>query len=167
EIGGKVGDNLRAGLAQLPLARQLTTIRCDVPLALRPTDLVRREPDIARLRELYRRLEFKSWLAELGGTNAPAARPRPPAARPEPGTSVQGQMNVASVTTTGAEYEMVLDDAALDRWIERLTQSGEFAFDTETTAIDSQRAEIVGVSFTDKAGAGAYVPLAHRYPGAP
>ncbi len=167
EIGGKVGENLRAALAQLPLARQLTTIRCDVPLALRPTDLVRRAPDTARLRELYRRLEFKSWLAELGGTHTPAARQRATVAREEAGGSVQGQMNVASATTTGATYEAVLDDAALEGWIERLKQSGEFAFDTETTAIDSQRAEIVGVSFTDKSGAGAYVPLAHRYPGAP
>ena len=69
EIPGKVGENLRAALKQLPLARQLATIRCDVPLTLKPTELERAPQDDASLRELFARLEFKSWLAELGGVN--------------------------------------------------------------------------------------------------
>ncbi len=146
EIGGKVGENLRASLEQLPLARKLATIHCDVALNVAPTNLVRRTPDTARLKELFQRLEFKTWLAELGGANAPAA---------------------AVTSTDASRYEAVLDEAALERWIGRLKQVGEFAFDTETTDLDAQRAEIVGVSFTDKSGEAAYIPLAHRYPGAP
>ena len=76
EIPGKVGENLRAALKQLPLARQLATLRCDVPLTLKPTELKHVPQDDAKLRELFARLEFKSWLAELGGVNravAPAA----------------------------------------------------------------------------------------------
>jgi DNA polymerase I len=149
EVGGKVGESLRASLELLPLARKLATIHCDVALAQAPADLARRAPDTAALRALYQRLEFKTWLAELGGINAPAA-------------TVQ-----TKESTDASKYEAVLDDAALERWIARLAQSGEFAFDTETTSIDCQRAEIVGVSFADKSGSGAYVPLAHRYPGAP
>ena len=42
-----------------------------------------------------------------------------------------------------------------------------FAFDTETTSLDAMQAQIVGVSFTDRAGHGAYVPLAHDYPTMP
>ncbi len=163
DIGGKVGENLRAALQQLPLARKLCTIHCEVPLELGPADLIRRPPDIARLRELYRQLEFKHWLAELGGTNAPAATARVssggiPATPPTP---------PADAASAGASYEVVLDDTVLERWLVRLRDAREFAFDTETTDLDSQRAEIVGVSFSDKAGAGAYVPLTHRYPGAP
>jgi DNA polymerase-1 len=148
EVGGKVGENLRASLEVLPLARKLASIHCDVPLAMTPAELTRRAPDAAKLRELYQRLEFKTWLAELGGVNAPAP-------------------SEIKATTDASRYEAVLDDAALDRWIARLRDAGEFAFDTETTDLDPQRAEIVGVSFTDKSGIGAYVPLAHRYPGAP
>lgn len=148
EIGGKVGENLRASLEQLPLARKLATIRCDVALDVSPTDLSRRTPDAPRLKELFQRLEFKTWLAELGGVNTPAA-------------------TTAAISTDASRYEAVLDEAALERWILRLKQAGEFAFDTETTDLDAQRAEIVGVSFTDKSGEAAYIPLAHRYPGAP
>jgi DNA polymerase I len=148
DIGGKVGESLRASLDVLPLARKLAAIHCDVRLDVAPTDLARREPDAAALRELYQRLEFKAWLADLGGVNAPTP-------------------SEAKESTDASKYEALLDEAALTRWIARLEQSGEFAFDTETTSIDCQRAEIVGVSFTDKSGVGAYIPLAHRYPGAP
>ena len=145
EIGGKVGESLRASLDILPLSRQLATIKCDVDLDMRPQDLVRRPPDTGQLRELYRRLEFKSWLADLGGASAPAA------------AQVEALRNYATIT----------DMAQLDQWLARLAQAPLFAFDTETTDLDVMNAEIVGVSFTDRAGEGAYVPLAHEYPGAP
>ncbi len=145
EFSGKIGDNLRAALPHLPLARTLATIKCDVPLALAPSELKRRPPDTARLRELYARLEFKAWLADLGGAT-PAA--------------------TAAAAVVG-HYETVADAATLARWLERLAHAELFAFDTETTSLDAPRAELVGVSFTDRAGEGAYVPLAHSYPGAP
>ncbi len=143
EIPGKAGESLRASLGHLPLARSLATIKCDVDLKLVPGDLKRAPPDAARLRELYSRLEFKSWLADLGGANAAA-----PAA-------------------VSAGYQMIADMPALEAWLARLAKSELFAFDTETTSLDALQAEIVGVSFTDRAGEGAYVPLAHEYPGAP
>jgi len=145
EFSGKIGDNLRAALPHLPLARTLATIQCDVPLALAPAELKRRPPDAARLRELYARLEFKAWLADLGGA-APAA---------------------TAAAALAGHYETVADAAALARWLKRLARAELFAFDTETTSLDAPRAELVGVSFTDRAGEGAYVPLAHSYPGAP
>jgi DNA polymerase I len=148
EVAGKIGDSLRAGLPTLPLARELATIKCDVALDVAPRDLKRRPPDSTRLRELYARLEFKAWLADLGGSN------RAEAAAPV----------VAQATQ---HYDTIMDDATLDTWIARLKSAALFAFDTETTSIDAQRAELVGVSFTDRCGHGAYVPLAHAYPGAP
>ncbi len=144
DIPGKRGENLRACLEQLPLARRLATIKCDVELSQGPQELKRVPPDEDSLRELYSRLEFKTWLAELGGipqagdTSAPAER-----------------------------YAVVFDDTVLEAWLQRLRSADYFAVDTETTSLDATRAEIVGVSFTDVAGEGAYVPLAHDYPGAP
>ncbi|MHB8622404.1 MAG: DNA polymerase I [Sulfuricaulis sp.] len=148
DIPGKAGENLRAAGEQLALARRLATIKCDVDLKLTPDDLKRTPPDTARLRELFARLEFKAWLAELGGANPDVA-------------------STAGTPAVNAAYDMITDMAALDVWLQRLSTSELFAIDTETTSLDVLQAEIVGVSFTDQAGAGAYVPLAHRYPGAP
>jgi len=148
EIPGKAGESLKGALAHLPMARQLATIKCDVDLKLAPGGLRRQSPDAARLRELYSRFEFKSWLAELGGANPVGA-------------------SAASLAHQDGAYEMISDMVALERWLARLQKSGLFAFDTETTSLDAQQAEIVGVSFSDRAGTGAYVPLAHAYPDAP
>ncbi len=147
DIGGKVGENLRASLHILPLSRQLATIKCDVTLPLQCQDLGRQPADAPLLRALYRTMEFKSWLAELGNDPPPPAAPgQAPAAR---------------------RYVTITDMAELETWIARLELAPLFAFDTETTDLNVMNAQIVGVSFTDVVGEGAYVPLKHEYPGAP
>ncbi len=149
DIGGKVGESLRAGLARLPLARELATIKCDVELPLGPMELKRRPPDTERLRELYLRFEFRPWLAELGGVS------RADQARAEP------------ATTMPARYDTIFTDEQLGNWITRLGVAELIVIHTQTTASDAQRADLIGLAFTDRAGHGAYVPLAHAYPGAP
>jgi len=144
EIGGKVGENLRASLEQIPLARQLATIKCDVKLEQGPTQLQRQPPDDDRLRELYSDLEFRTWLSELGGIKASSTYEAP-----------------------AARYETVLNEAQLDQWLKRLKDSELFAFDTETTSLQATQAQLVGLSFTVEAGSAAYVPVGHNYPGAP
>ena len=149
EIKGKVGESLREHLDQLPRSRELVTIRCDLDLGLGVADLVRREPDVARLRELYADLEFKTWLAEIleaGGEDAAG----------------DGGRDAPEI-----DYETVLDEARLDAWLAELEAAELFAFDTETTSLDYMRAQIVGVSFAVEPGRAAYVPLAHDYAGAP
>ncbi len=142
DVGGKAGEALRAALPTLALARRLATIKCDVPLPVAPAALARGAPDVQELKRLYAECEFRTWLAELGGLSAQPA-------------------------SGAAAYDTVFDMAALEAWLVRLHQAPLFAVDLETTDLDAIRAEIVGVSFTDAAGAGAYVPLAHDYPDAP
>ena len=143
DIKGKVGDNLRQFLEQLPVSRQLVTIKTDVELDVTPKDLIQSTPDEDRLRELFSRLEFKTWLSELGGTNT------------------------ADTESPEVNYTIILDEKSLRQWIKRLSKAGVFSLDTETTSLDTLCAELVGISFTDHAGEGAYLPLAHDYVGAP
>jgi len=159
KVTGKIGENLRAALGQLPLSKQLATIKIDVPLDVTPTGLTLREPDQAKLRELYTRYEFKAALRELDGGADPSAPPVPPPALTAP--------VVDPTQAVKGTYELVLTQAQLDAWIERLRSAPLIAFDTETTSLDPMRAEIVGVSFAHERGGGAYVPLAHDYAGAP
>ena len=144
EIKGKVGENLRASLDRIPLSKELVTIVRDVPLDVGPLDLELREPDTEALKALYGELEFRTWLGELldVGDDAPDEAP-------------------------AADYETVLDEAALDTWIARLGAAAEIAFDTETTSLDYMRADLVGVSFAVEPGRAAYVPFGHDYAGAP
>ncbi len=147
-------EKFRAQREQAMLSRQLAVIRCDVPLPVKLHDLSMRAPDTQTLRELYTQLEFKTWLRQLDGDESPAA----PASAPSP---------LAPDTALPSNYETVIDEATLDKWIKKLEAAGLFAFDTETTSLDYMQAEIVGLSFAVKAGEAAYLPLAHRYADAP
>jgi DNA polymerase-1 len=161
EIGGAVGDNLRKALPWLPTARALVTVRSDCDLGGHVDSLdalsVRAE-DPARLRELYTRWEFKAWLRDLGSAPvaaaaaadaAPRSGPPPPADRP------------------AVRYETVLTREQLHRWLARIGAADLTAIDTETTSLDPVAARLVGVSLSVEPLEACYVPLAHRYPGAP
>ncbi|MCF6355329.1 MAG: DNA polymerase I [Candidatus Polarisedimenticolaceae bacterium] len=145
EIRGKVGEYLRESLEQLPLSRELTTIRCDVALDQQPTELKPTAPDTAKLRQLYSQIESNRLLSTLEE-------------HPEP---------VIEEPAIETHYEVILKQADLERWLAKLEQAELFAFDTETTSLNYIQAEIVGLSFAVTAGEAAYLPLAHDYPGAP
>jgi DNA polymerase-1 len=144
EISGKIGENLRAALDQLPLSHQLATIKLDVELDSGPTELVPGESDTEGLRKIFTELEFRQWLDEFDQVEEPAA-----------------------ADPVSREYEMVTTEQQLDDWIAALGKAGVFAFDTETTSLDYMQATLVGVSFAAEPGKAAYVPCGHDYPGAP
>ncbi len=162
EIKGKIGENLRTSLAQLPLAKQLTTIRHDLELPYQMDDLKQQPMDRAELRSLLTDLGFSSWLKALDHN---ASEPPTPAVI-DPAIARQG---VTAENPQGADsaYETLLTEAQFQYWLTQLAQADLFAFDTETTSLDYGKAEIVGVSFAVIPGKAAYLPLAHDYPGAP
>jgi DNA polymerase-1 len=162
-IGGKIGENLRAALPQLPLSKELVSIRLTVPLDVGVTDLVLRERDVERLRELFVRYEFKAALKELDGAPEPASAPAPSAAAP----AAAPVPHPAGDLSGPGRYELVTTEAQLDAWLDKLRTAELIAFDTETTSIDAMQAEMVGLSLSVETGEACYVPLAHDYPGAP
>jgi DNA polymerase-1 len=186
EVKGKIGENLRAALPQLPLSRQLATIKTDVGLDEGPRDLRLRERDADALRELYARYEFRQALAELDkqssgeGDPKPTVIPGPPAGlnlepsaaghtsrktldSRSPPRDVLNDEGVSAART----YELVITRKQLDAWLAKLRQAELIAFDTETTSLDSMQAQLVGLSFSVKAGEACYIPVGHDYPGAP
>jgi DNA polymerase-1 len=175
-IGGKIGENLREALPQLPLSRTLATIKTDVALAQGPGDLVLRERDVDALRELYSRYGFTQALKELDGAAAAPALPdaSPERARPprssgfaRAAAAPAGEAGPDPALAAKGEYETVLTRAQLEPWLARLRDAGLIAFDTETDSLDPMRARLVGLSVAVEPGRAAYVPLAHDYPGAP
>jgi DNA polymerase-1 len=148
DIKGKIGENLRAHLDQLELSRALATIRCDLELEVQPEQLALQSPDTEALREWFERLEFRTWLQQLG-------------------SGLDGGAATAAAATPEEDYQVILSEAQLADWLARLEQAELFAFDTETTSLDYMQAQIVGLSFAIEPGAAAYLPLAHDYPGAP
>ncbi|TLZ03467.1 MAG: DNA polymerase I, partial [Gammaproteobacteria bacterium] len=183
EVPGRVGENLRAGLATLELSRRLATIRTDLELPLSPEELTPGAPDVARLRELYTQYELRGLLRQLEGGDAAEAdddvvqSPRAQRAAVGAGAIAAASAAPSAAATPSAarpapadiarRYETVTRWEDFERWLAALGAAELFAFDTETTSLDYMRAEIVGVSFCIEPGVAAYVPLAHAYPGVP
>ena len=151
EIKGKVGESLRASIDQLPLSRELATIKHDLDLEYACDNLKLNPPDIKQLQEIYTELEFKTWLNELVNK----------------GLSGDGADTKKTGKTKKANYETVRDKKSFDAWIKKLGKAKLFAFDTETTSLNYMKARMVGVSFAVTKGEAAYVPFAHDYPDAP
>ena len=136
------------------LSYLLATIKLDVELHETISDFKKPEPDTAALIELFEEFEFRSWLVDLqagGGASA----------------ELVAENSEIPTAPDNVEYDIIFDEAELDRWIDRLSTADLFAFDTETTSLNYMEAELVGVSFAIEPGKAAYVPVAHDYMGAP
>ena len=136
-IGGKVGENLRSSLDLLDLAHELVTIKTDVELDIGIEDLSVEEPKMEELAELYKELEFNSWLQE------------PPQKK-------------NTKTEINSSYICISSEEMLQKVLKQAIKSKVVAIDTETTGLDYMDADLVGISLSFKPGEAYYIPLLHQ-----
>src|SRR5690606_32901212 len=152
EIGGVVGANLQKALDWLPKAREILRVKCDVVLPVTLEALACCEPDNAKLAQLFERLEFKALRRELGeAAAAPAAMATAAAASPAEAETV---------------HDVILRAEQLDAWLERIAAAQEVALHPISVGSDPMQARIIGLAVALDSGEAAYLPLAHRHPGA-
>lgn len=132
------------------LSYELATIKTDVPLDIDVDALIPGDPQPDVLIPLFRELEFKSWLDDLLRDSSPDQTSLP-----------------LDETEQPIHYDTILDRAGFDHWLDKLRRAELIAFDTETTGIDAQQAQLVGLSFAVAPGEAAYIPVGHNYMGCP
>ena len=182
DIGGTVGENLRQHLDFLPLGKKLVTVVCDLHLPVTIPELTMQATDTDKLRELFTRLEFKSWLREV---DAPKKEVHNTTNNPAPGNFSDGKARQSGLRTVSpapsiltavttepnrSGYVCILDAMQLNTWLSRLMAAKLVALDTETTDLNPMQAQLVGISFALSEGDtihAAYLPLGHRYAGVP
>ena len=184
EVGGAVGDNLRAARDWLPMGRKLVTVKCDVALDRKFDELAAPAADIEKMKALFERFGFKSWLREVshrspvgGGGVGGEGRSGDVTSTLTPTLSRQRareqeprqfeQAPLPSTVNDTSSYEAILTDAQLDAWLHKLMAAPLVSVDTETTGLDGMTAQLVGISFSVEVHQATYLPLAHHYPGAP
>lgn len=151
------------------LSYELATIKLDVELEETPESLVKQTPNKDELIKLFGQLVFKSWLNELleGDNGVVEADGSAATSSASSSATSQSELDTSAVTIDRSQYETILDQDSFNRWLEKLTQSDVFAFDTETDSLDYMVANLVGMSFATEEGVAAYVPVAHDYLDAP
>lgn len=123
---------------QAALSKRLATIVTDVPLEYNLKDFALSEPVVEKLKEIFRELEFTKFLQEI-----------------------------TSETLSMEDYHLVTDKDQFSNLVGELRGCQGFAFDFETTSRDPMLAELVGLSFSFNPHQAYYIPVGHRYPGAP
>jgi DNA polymerase-1 len=141
-VGGKIGENLRAALDQLPLSRQLVALDESVELDRSPETIPPPSPQPPRMVELLKRFGFSSWLRDF--------------------QSGEGEnQDAVAADQPDLEVRLVTTHAELDALIDALESADLIAFDTETTSLEPLDAELVGLAFAVELGQAWYVPLRH------
>ena len=173
EIGGKIGEKLRAALPDLPLSQQLTTIKLDVALDHGLQDIKPQPVDQAGLLGWYEELEFASWARVLQAEGVSGAAPElsstqeANAQTTDAAADKKDSVQVLPPQVTNTDYQLLLDDQQIIDYLQRCQGAEYFAFDTETTSLDYMQAQLVGVSLSLEPGVAVYIPCAHDYVGAP
>jgi DNA polymerase-1 len=125
------------------MSYDLAKIECDVPVPLMLEDtLIAPRLQSAELMALYQELGFTSLLKEFSTEPAPV-------------------VVSSEVRRPDGEYRVVWDQAMLQEVVESIVKEGRVAFDTETDAIDSMRARLVGISLCCHSGTAWYIPVGH------
>ncbi len=148
KIGGKTGEAIAASREVVALARQLVTIKCDFDLPYDLDRLALREPDWAALAARFARYNFKRLHAQAAEK-----------AGAVPATAVEKAEG--AVVIDRSTYRTIDSAEALAALVAALRAAGRFAYDCETTSLDPQQAQIVGMSFCWSRQDAVYVPIAH------
>jgi DNA polymerase I len=180
KIKGALGEKVRNGKEMAIMSKKLATIIMNVPVSFHEENFKIKEWNKEALKEVFTALEFKTFSKRLFGEdittqdattdnktvpkgvqqdlfgNTVAETPNKAAKPAEEDTAeITATKNI---TNTKHNYVAVADDAAIKKLVDILMKQKEICFDTETTGIDANEAELVGMSFSYKSGEAYYVP---------
>lgn len=180
KIGGKMAEKIKAGAESAILSKQLATIITDVPVSFHEEDFCIKASNKEQLAEIFTELEFKTLGKRILGdgfaTTAAAEPASPPKAQLDLfGNEIQGAVPppteepqdapvsvlIAEKNINNTPHNYMLADTPEKRQelLATLLQQQEISFDTETTGTDANAVELVGMSFSIKAGEGWYIPV--------
>ena len=147
------------------LSYLLATIKTDVKLDFTNEQLLITDIDVNKLVELFAYYGFHRWQKELiAGT---FLKQQKNGIVGESLSLLADQQHSVTAQKKETDYQCILTHEQLDDWIIKLTNSKQFAFDTETDNVDHVHAKLVGISLSVEPYQAAYIPLAHQYLGVP
>ncbi len=165
ELKGKMKENFVANREQVMLSRRLATIVTDAPVNFDLATAELKEPNRQELQQLFAELEFRNIMPRIDGifaTNQPSelgglfAQPGATMGELFPTEETVKYKTAADVAHT---YHVASSDDELQSLAAKLEAAPRFAFDTETTSLDTINAQLVGMSFCIDAHEAYYIPF--------
>jgi len=186
KLKGKLKEKVETHKDLALQSKRLATIILDCPLEFDEALLARKENNKPALLEIFKELEFRRIAQQvlgedIGGneslpgekqkTEKPKQKTDPSqvdlfaesAAQPAEETTEDSPAPVyKTINDTEHTYELTDTPQKTDALIALLHESSEFCFDTETTGLNTQEAELVGLSFAIQPGSAYYVPVSEN-----
>ncbi|MEM8523233.1 MAG: DNA polymerase I [Bacteroidota bacterium] len=167
ELKGKQKEKVEEFAAQGLLSKKLATIDINVPIQFDADIFVIEEFDRERLKELFDELEFRTLAKSILGEQKTAAKSNKGAGTQGSLFNVEADGNIVETITianknienTPHEYHLVETEETIENLVQLLAGVESFCFDTETTAVDANEAELVGLAFSVKPTESYYVPI--------
>lgn len=162
ELKGKLKENLEKYSEQALLSKKLATILLDVPIPFDPENLKYTEPDAKALKELFDELEFRTFARRF--FNFQSELKKPGDSDLFSGIEDEHKENKKSdIHNAEHKYHLLKNQEEIISFIKELKKYNSFCFDTETTGLDPNNAELVGISFSFKAHEAYYIPIPENY----
>ena len=186
KIKGALGEKIRNGKENAIMSKKLATIIMNVPLHFHEEDFKLKEWDREALKEIFVELEFKTLGKRILGEDFNAFNQAPEGVqtdlfgnavesqsakgkKQEPSikneeentedpSTVDGLSAEKNINNTPHQYHAVVGEKAIDELVKKLSSQKEICFDTETTGIDANDVELVGLSFAFHPGEAYYLP---------
>ena len=135
ELKGKLKENITASIETVELAKKLVALKDDLPINVDENEFLIKSPDMTNLEKIIKKYELKS---------------------------LSNQLKIKVVKKkTKKNYRLVTSIKMLEEIIEKCIEMKIFSFDTETTSLDFNEAQLVGFSISYKENEGFYCPLSH------
>jgi DNA polymerase I len=174
-IKGALGEKVRAGKEMAILSKKLATIITEVPCKFNEEDFRIKAYNTEALKDIFTELEFKTLGKRILGdeynvfviektvvqTDLFGNAMEIPIPKPQEEKAVKEKTGLAAdknINNTPHSYHLVEGEVAIENLVKELLAQTEISFDTETTSIEANEADLVGLSFSYKAGEGYYVP---------
>ena len=185
-IKGALGEKVRKGKELAIMSKKLATIITNVPVEFQEEDFLIRDWNKDALKEVFTELEFKTIAQRIlgegisivsskktviekeiaqgvqtdlfGNTIEPAPKTNGEAVEVEDTSPVAAK----NINNTSHNYTAIVGDAAIKKLVADLAKQKEICFDTETTGLDANEAELVGMSFAWIPGEGILCSLSCR-----
>jgi len=168
QLKGKLKEKIETNADMARMSKQLATIILDVPVKYNFDDFKLEEPDKEILSPIFAELEFRTLgqriLGEGYNVNLTKSKSGQPTLFDQPNdnsTVIEAEIKPAGKTIKDVEHDYILvnSDKAIDDLLKHLNKKTLICFDTETTGVDANEAELVGLSFATEAFKAYYVPI--------
>lgn len=174
-IKGSMGEKIRSGKEDAILSKKLATIITNAPIQFHEGDFLLKELNKEKLKDVFEQLEFKSLGKRVLGEeiNIPVSPkinvkesaqismfddPTPTVKKTEIPDEIEPASSLRNINNTPHNYISIVEENDIKKLVRELQTKKEISFDTETTGLDPNLAELVGMSFSTEAGSGYFIP---------